>query len=373
MDKGIKNLEELTDSRLMFEKKVPAFGYVLISIIGFILVSLIVWSIKAPKTSVIKSGGLVQSKEKNYVMSPYSGKIVEFKVKEGDVVKKGDVLFTLSSDELDVQQKQITDQKELLEKQKAMYEKLRNSIKENKNLFSQSIEEEQLYFNMFETYIREMSQMTVDIEMMKAYGYTQEQINDEVKKNDTKKEQRYYTELQNIESRISELDMQISTATSQSEAITEGQNGYSIKATSSGKIHLLSQFNEGMVMQAGTTVASIASNSDDFEIYVSVSDSEAIRIQEGDTVDIAINGLNQVVYGTISGKVVDKDSDITINNTEKGTSMYFNIKVVPDSNYVIDKNGEKFNLSNGMSVETRIKYDKETYFEYALEAIGLKF
>jgi hypothetical protein len=254
-----------------------------------------------------------------------------------------------------------------------MYEKLRNSIKENKNLFSQSIEEEQLYYNMFETYIREMAQMAVDIEMMKAYGYTQEQINDEVKKNDTKKEQRYYTELQNVESRISELDMQISTATSQSEAITEGQNGYNIKATSSGKIHLLSQFNEGMVMQAGTTVASIASNSDDFEIFVSVSDSEAIRIQEGDTVDIAINGLNQVVYGTISGKVVDKDSDITINNTEKGTSMYFNIKVVPDSNYVIDKNGEKFNLSNGMSVETRIKYDKETYFEYALEAIGLKF
>lgn len=372
MDNRIKNIEEMTDSRILFEKKVPAFGYFLISIVTILLVCIVVWSMRSPKTSVIKSAGLVQSKEKNYVMAPYSGEILSFDVEEGEVVKQGDILFTLSSVELDAQEKQLLDQKILLENQKEMYNKLEKSIKDNENYFSATIENEQLYYNMFESYIREIEQMSIDVEMLKTYGYTQDQIEEEIKKNDTKIEQRYYTELQNVENKITEIDNQLKTAESQLEVVDEGKEGYSVKANASGKIHLLGQFNVGMVMQAGTSVASIASNSDEFEIYVSVGDSDVVRIEKGDKVDISVNGLNQSVYGTISGKVVSKDSDITISNTEKGTTAYFNIKIEPDYNYVIDKNGEKFNLSNGMSVETRIQYDKITYFEYALDALGIK-
>ena len=136
MDTGIKNLEEMTDSRLMFEKKVPAFGYALISIVAIIIISLVVWSIKAPKTSVIKSGGIIQSKEKNYIMVPYSGEIESFNIKEGDLVKEGDVLFTLKSTELDMQEKQLVDQKVVLEEQLTLYKKLETCVKENKNHFS---------------------------------------------------------------------------------------------------------------------------------------------------------------------------------------------------------------------------------------------
>lgn len=375
MDKGIKNLEEMTDSRLMFEKKVPAFGYMLISIVAIIIISLIIWSIKAPKTSVIKSGGIIQSKEKNYIMVPYSGEIKSFNIKEGDLVKEGDVLFTLKSTELDMQEKQLADQKVILEEQLAMYRKLELSVKENKNHFSPTIENEQLYYNMFEAYVREVSQISdeVNVDMLKMYGYTQEQINEEIKKNDKKVEQRHFTELQNIQSKISEINTQLTTANTQIESIDIGQEEYSVKANTSGKVHLMGECNVGMVMQAGTSIASISSDSDEFEVYVSVSDLDAVRIEEGDIVDIAVSGLNQSVYGTISGKVVSKDSDITIQNTEKGAATSFNIKVEPDYNYLVNKNGDKYNLSNGMTVEARIKYDKITYFDYALEAIGLKF
>ena len=45
----------------------------------------------------------------------------------------------------------------------------------------------------------------------------------------------------------------------------------------------------------------------------------------------------------------------------------------PDSTYVISNSGDKVDLSNGMSVTARVEYDKLTYFEYAMEALGVLF
>ena len=44
--------------------------------------------------------------------------------------------------------------------------------------------------------------------------------------------------------------------------------------------------------------------------------------------------------------------------------------ITPDSTYVISNSGDKVDLSNGMSVTARVEYDKLTYFEYAMEALG---
>ena len=35
--------------------------------------------------------------------------------------------------------------------------------------------------------------------------------------------------------------------------------------------------------------------------------------------------------------------------------------------------GDKVDLSNGMSVTARVEYDQVTYFEYAMEALGVLF
>ena len=39
----------------------------------------------------------------------------------------------------------------------------------------------------------------------------------------------------------------------------------------------------------------------------------------------------------------------------------------------ISNSGDKVDLSNGMSVTARVEYDKLTYFEYAMEALGVLF
>ena len=103
-------MADLKDSRLLYEKDLPPFGYMLVSIIAILLIAVLIWSLKTPKTFVIKSQGTIESTNKNYIMSPYTGKISKMNISEGSFVDAGDVLFTVESTELDLQEEQISGQ-----------------------------------------------------------------------------------------------------------------------------------------------------------------------------------------------------------------------------------------------------------------------
>ena len=76
-----------------------------------------------------------------------------------------------------------------------------------------------------------------------------------------------------------------------------------------------------------------------------------------------------IPYGTLTGTVTSIDSDVTASSS----GSYYKMTITPDSTYVISNSGDKVDLSNGMSVTARVEYDKLTYFEYAMEALGVLF
>lgn len=83
-----KDLESLRDSRLLYEKEVPPFGYYLIVLVTVIILIVILWSMRNIKVDVIHAPGIIESDNKNYVMSPYTGEIVEINIFEGANVEK---------------------------------------------------------------------------------------------------------------------------------------------------------------------------------------------------------------------------------------------------------------------------------------------
>ena len=130
-----KTLEELKDSQIMFDKDLPPFGYMLVSIMSVLLVGILIWSLFAHKAYTIKAEGVVTSSESNYVMPSYTGEIKESFMEEGKLVSEGDVLFTVKSTDYDLQEEQLVSSKENYEKQVKQYDKLIQSIKEDENLF----------------------------------------------------------------------------------------------------------------------------------------------------------------------------------------------------------------------------------------------
>ena len=369
MTTTIQNLDDLQDRRIMMEKKLPAFGYALILLVAFLMVFLVIWSTQNKRTYVSQSSGSVQAANKTYIMSSYSGSITELNVSEGTYVNEGDLIAHIKSTDLDMQQDSIQSQLDIYKKQKSQYEKLVKSIQDDKNYFSETDIDDQPYYYQYETYKSQVAQKAFDASPYQAAGYSDEQIKALMEQNQSEVEALYYSTLQSISASLTSVQSNIDNLQSQLDALNTGANDYYIYAPTSGVIHMDTPYKVGMVLSAGTPLATVASENSDLEVvaYVTLSDRPLLHV--GDPCKIAITGLSEYSYGTLTGTVTSIDSDVTASSS----GSYYKMTITPDSTYVISNSGDKVDLSNGMSVTARVEYDKLTYFEYAMEALGVLF
>lgn len=369
MTTTIRDINELQDRRIMMEKKLPPFGYALILLTAALMLFLVVWSTKNYRTYVSQSSGTVQASNKTYIMSSYSGSITELNVSEGTYVNEGDLIAHIKSTDLDMQQDSIQSQLDIYKKQKSQYEKLVKSIQDDKNYFSETDIDDQPYYYQYETYKSQVAQKAFDASPYQAAGYSDEQIKALMEQNQSEVEALYYSTLQSISASLTSVQSNIDNLQSQLDALNTGANDYYIYAPTSGVIHMDTPYKVGMVLSAGTPLATVASENSDLEVvaYVTLSDRPLLHV--GDPCKIAITGLSEYSYGTLTGTVTSIDSDVTASSS----GSYYKMTITPDSTYVISNSGDKVDLSNGMSVTARVEYDKLTYFEYAMEALGVLF
>ena len=341
MTTTIRDITELQDRRIMMEKKLPPFGYALILLTAALMLFLVVWSTKNYRTYVSQSSGTVQAANKTYIMSSFSGSITELNVSEGTYVNEGDLIAHIKSTDLDMQQDSIQSQLDIYKKQKSQYE----------------------------TYKSQVAQKAFDASPYQAAGYSDEQIKALMEQNQSEVEALYYSTLQSISASLTSVQSNIDNLQSQLDALNTGANDYYIYAPTSGVIHMDTPYKVGMVLSAGTPLATVASENSDLEVvaYVTLNDRPLLHV--GDPCKIAITGLSEYSYGTLTGTVTSIDSDVTASSS----GSYYKMTITPDSTYVISNSGDKVDLSNGMSVTARVEYDKLTYFEYAMEALGVLF
>ena len=353
----------------MMEKKLPPFGYALILLTAALILFLVVWSTKNYRTYVSQSSGSVQAANKTYIMSSYSGSITELNIAEGSYVNEGDLIAHIKSTDLDMQQDSIQSQLDIYKKQKSQYEKLVKSIQDDKNYFSETDIDDQPYYYQYETYKSQVAQKAFDASPYQAAGYSDEQIKALMEQNQSEVEALYYSTLQSISASLTSVQSNIDNLQSQMDALSTGANDYYIYAPTSGVIHMDTPYKVGMVLSAGTPLATVASENSDLEVvaYVTLNDRPLLHV--GDPCKIAITGLSEYSYGTLTGTVTSIDSDVTASSS----GSYYKMTIAPDSTYVISNSGDKVDLSNGMSVTARVEYDKLTYFEYAMEALGVLF
>ena len=369
MTTTIRDINELQDRRIMMEKKLPPFGYALILLTAALILFLVVWSTKNYRPYVSQSSGSVQAANKTYIMSSYSGSITELNIAEGAYVNEGDLIAHIKSTDLDMQQDSIQSQLDIYKKQKSQYEKLVKSIQDDKNYFSETDIDDQPYYYQYETYKSQVAQKAFDASPYQAAGYSDEQIKALMEQNQSEVEALYYSTLQSISASLTSVQSNIDNLQSQLDALSTGANDYYIYAPTSGVIHMDTPYKVGMVLSAGTPLATVASENSDLEVvaYVTLSDRPLLHV--GDPCKIAITGLSEYSYGTLTGTVTSIDSDVTASSS----GSYYKMTITPDSTYVISNSGDKVDLSNGMSVTARVEYDKLTYFEYAMEALGVLF
>ena len=246
-------------------------------------------------------------------------------------------------------------------------------MKENHNYFDETKHQDRHYYVLYEKYRSEIEQYHFDASLYKAIGYTKRQIKKEKEKIDAKKKEVYYSAVDSAEGAIEEAQLQLDLITSQLQNVYDGENMYEVKATATGILHLIGDYKDGMVVQTSTTIATITPTNTDEIIQAYVSSADMARIHIGDAVQIEIDGLAQNIYGTVSGNVIQIDSNATIKESSQGaTSQVFKVFISLDTDYLVNKMGDKVQIVNGMSGTARIQYDELTYLDYILTKAGIK-
>ncbi len=377
MKQKIYNLHDLKDSRLLYEKNPPIFGYMIIILVLLLIITTIVWAATTIKPTVVRGMGTVDSANRNYVMIPYSGTIEKININEGDVVSKGDVLLVIKSFEKESQKEQHDLQADVYETliseyeyQIYQYEKLKKSINDEKNYFGKNAKDS-LYYNKYESYISNKTNEKISAEELKDLGYTDKQIEDALKNNDTLLSNIKFTALEDADKNILSLNTEIESMQAETNASKKVKTKQQVIAPISGKVHLLGEYKSGMVVQAGMTIASISTENDKHEITAMISPADRAKIHENDNVEMEVQGLPQSIYGTLKGKVLKIDSNIS-QNEEDSSQLYFKITIEPEETFLSNKEGDIALLNNGLTVEARITYEEMTYLQYLLEGLGFK-
>ena len=362
MTTTIQNLDDLQDRRIMMDRDVPPYGYAFVILVGLFMIFLLVWSTRTNRIYVSQNSGTVQASNKTYIMSSYSGTLTELYISEGSYVNEGDLVAHIKSTDLDMQQDNLESQLKIYQTQVDQYNKLLQCIQDDTNYFSETSVEDQPYYYQYETYKSQVEQKTFDASAYQAAGYTDAQIKTMMEQNQSEIQALYYSTMQSISQSITSAQSNVDNVQAQIDALNTGANDYYLYAPTSGVIHMDSPYKEGMVLSAGSPLATVASEND-----VTVNDRPLLHV--GDPCKIAITGLSEYSYGTLTGTVTAIDSDVTTSTS----ASYYKMTIKPDSTYVVSRSGDKVDLSNGMSVTARVEYDQVTYFEYAMEALGVLF
>lgn len=138
MKRNFFTLQELKDSRELYESKPKPIGLIFVYLLIGILISAIAFSFYGKKEVILKTTADIQySKPNSNVTNEIAGKVKTVSFKQGDKVKKGDTLFTLDDTEIQTQRKASKADINDLKEQIALNKTLKKSIENDKNLFSE--------------------------------------------------------------------------------------------------------------------------------------------------------------------------------------------------------------------------------------------
>ena len=168
------------------------------------------------------------------------------------------------------------------------------------------------------------------------------------------------------ETRITELNSQI--------AAHQVQDGlYEVRANNTGYVHYLAPLREGMAVQRMQTIVEISKNQEEqMQIEAFIPAHHISRVELGQDVNIAIDGVNVHRYGTISGTLTAIDVGTMSQESEQGVQIFYRGIVTIHETYLEASSGDVINVLRSMPVTARIVYDRETYLDWLLNVLNFR-
>ena len=367
--------------------------FAVIVILFLLITAFVVWAYNSKVEEVTRGqGSVIPSSREQIVQSLDPGTIAEMKVKEGDIVEKGQVLLKMDDTRSSAILRESAAKVVNLE---AMVSRLRAEAYGMPLKFADHIPKElrQREAAAFEARRRAVVDAVVGLHQNKATLDKEIAITAPMVKQGVMSE----VELLRMQRESSQLALQISekqnqyAAEANNELVkTEAELAQArekmamradpverseIRAPLRGSVKNIQINTVGGVVQAGQDILEIVPLDDKLLVEAYIRPQDVAFMRPGLDAVVKLSAYDFAIYGGLHGKVTLISPD-TLSNQKRADELkldqnqqYYRILVETDGNSIKDKNGKSMQIIPGMVATVDVKTGEKTVFDYLIKPI----
>ena len=357
-----------------------------VTLIAFI--TLVVWSSMAKIDQVTRaSGSVIASDRTQEIQALEGGIITTLTVKEGDNVKKGQLLVILeeerakaavdnSATKIAALQAKVSRLEaelfnrplkfspsldaypEYIANQTALYNRRRQAIEQDIRSLQAILRLSQQELNMNEPLLKygDVSQADV-IRLRRQVADIQSQI--------ANKRNKYFEEAQNdLTKTQEELESEQEQMRDRTQVLQEKR----LIAPTDGKVNNIKITTLGGVVKPGEVVMQILPTNSSLIVEVKVKPTDIADVSIGQKANIKLDAYDYSIYGTLDGIVSYISPDSLMQSTPRGEEPYYRVQIKIIGTEFKDRQ-QKIQIKPGMTVNVDIKAKQRTVLSYLTKPI----
>lgn len=372
--------DKFLESSEFYSARFRNFSTMIIIPFTILLLVVVIFSFFGKKEITIQGAGTLEALGNNPVIqSTVNSPIEKNYLKEGKYVKKGDTLLVYNNVSIQDKGKLYNSQKEILDRQLAALNLLKQGVQDNHDSFGE--DDEFGYRNDLKSYLQQrntyLTENTMIQDKSKNDKAKQSSINNELKKqgasstsiaefdsskynieiNNQKMSDLQSSKLSSIDQEIIKIKQNISELNANIDENNNTNREYKLKAVRDGILHINDEYSESHYISAGANLAQILpilKNQKTLKVkaYISTVDISSIKVGQKVRFKVTRNVPKPII---LTGKIYK----ISISPVEIGKENYYQIEAKTDI-----ENTNKDLLKYGMQGRMVVITGKTTFFEY---------
>ncbi|MCR1837588.1 HlyD family type I secretion periplasmic adaptor subunit [Pasteurella caecimuris] len=379
------------NAALQTEKHRGIFSVIIL--FALFLVTFVIWAYFSPLEEVTRGqGSVIPSSREQIVQSLDPGIIQEMKVKEGDVVEKGQVLLLLDD----------TRSSAILRESEAKVQSLRGIVARLKAessgeplTFPQDIpqeikDRETVAYNARHKAMQDVisglsqSKELLDREISITQPMVKKGVMSEVEllrmmrqSSDLAQQlsERHNKYVADASNELVQTESELAQARENMAMRADPVERSQIKAPLRGVVKNIRINTVGGVVQAGQDILEIVPLDEALLVQAYISPKDVAFIRPEQPALVKISAYDYAIYGGLEGKV-ELISPDTLQDERRRSELnlnpdqaYYRILVKTDGNHITDRNGNRLNITPGMTATVDIKTGEKTVFQYLIKPI----
>ena len=354
----------------------------------FLIVPFLIWASYAKLEQISRAQGIVIATAKTQeIQSANDGVIEEIYVKEGQTVKKGDVIAkldqsqfqagyeaikskvaaleaTISRLEAEVFKKDISFTKlsleypEFIASQKELFKRRQEALKDEINILEKSLKLARDELNLNAPLVETGDVGSIELIKLKR------QVS-EIEGQIVNKRNKYFQESQ---AELTKFEQELSTNKQELNDKTVTLDRAEIIATMDAIVNNIVITTKGAKVKPGDVIMQLVPI-DELVIEAKLSPAEISFVNVGQKASVKLDAYDFSIYGGFDGKVTHVSSDTLVEKTNKGEEFFFRVLISLSGNEITSKVGKKVIVTPGMTGQIDIITGERTVLTYLAKPV----